>query len=300
MIVVKLRGGIGNQMFQYAIGRRLSLLNKVPLKFDIEIYKTDIGRKYSLGAFAIEEHFATAHEIKRLSLSDKGIFKKVFNRLQGKKAQMPASYFCEKQPFHFDPEVFTHSVPLYLDGYFQSEKYFTDIEAVIRNDFTVKAPLSNINKELHALITETGSVSVHIRRGDYVTSKSVNNEFGVLPLDYYRKGVEILESEGVKPHIFLFSDDPVWCKENFKINVAVHFIEANSPDCAYEDLRLMSACKHHIIANSSFSWWGAWLGNYAEKKVIAPARWFRSTKYDTRDLIPAKWKLIYTKLHSFD
>jgi hypothetical protein len=195
----------------------------------------------------------------------------------------------EEKHFHFDPGMLNLPDNVYINGYWQSEKYFKDIEEVLRKDFTVISPINQENQRMLNLINSTDSVSLHVRRGDYVTNPTTNSFHGTCSLDYYAKAVRYIIENISNPHFFLISDDPDWVKENISINKPVTVIDINTTDNGYDDLRLMSKCKHNIIANSSFSWWGAWLNNNPQKIVIAPEKWFLSPELNTKDLIPQGW-----------
>ncbi len=289
MVVIKLCGGLGNQMFQYAAGRRLSYVHGVELKFDISGFKEDRLRTYELGAFNIEEKFATEAEVAGLSGRKKGLLERITSRaFRNASVAAPIKHVKEKF-FHFDPEILRLPDGVYLDGYWQSEKYFKDIESVIRKELTVKTAQAGRNSELAAMIGSSASVSIHIRRGDYVSNPIANQVLGVCVLDYYYRSIEHIAQKVERPHFFVFSDEPQWAKDHLKLPYPVEFIAHNAADHAYEDLRLMSLCKHHIIANSSFSWWGAWLNPDPDKKVFAPKRWFRTDECTDIDLVPVSW-----------
>lgn len=274
MIVARVIGGLGNQLFQYAAARHLAEIHKTALRIDISEFKTWYKlRKYSLWAFNIQKNFASLEEIPQEQES----------RGHG------LTRICEKQHFHFDNEILSLPDNIYLDGYWQSEKYFIDIEAIIRQEFTIKTPQVDKDKELASQMASCESVSLHIRRGDYVSNPSTNLSFGTCSLDYYLYSVQFFIQALESPHFFIFSDDMEWSRSNLGLPYSITFVDHNGPDKNYEDLRLMSQCKHHIIANSSFSWWGAWLGQYPKKIVLAPKRWFRSTRYNAQDLLPDAW-----------
>lgn len=294
-------GGLGNQMFQYALGRHLSIKNEVELKLDNSFLLENIPnitkRDYELGIFNIKENFATAEEIKYFKKfgHKAGHINLLFNM-----GYLPLPYnffvanwrkYASERHFHFDPEVLKLSSHVYLEGWWNSEKYFKDIRNTILHDFTIMILPSPKNKESAQEIKKVNSVSLHIRRGDYVTNKSTSDYLGALDIDYYRQAIKIIEDRVKNTHFFVFSDDIEWAKENLPLDRNVTFVDWNNGNTAYEDLRLMSLCKHNIIANSSFSWWGAWLNKNKEKIVIAPERWFKNAKesVNTKDLIPSSW-----------
>lgn len=291
MIIVRIIGGLGNQMFQYAAGRQLAAAHNTILKLDISDFKDYPLRDYDLSAFNIKELFATPEEILLLKEPDTGSFKKKLKKLLRRPSKVGITHIREKQ-YHFDPKIPTMPGSIYLDGYWQSEKYFSDIADIIKNEFTVKLPQTDKNMELAQQITSCESVSLHVRRGDYVTDAKTNTIHGTCDLDYYARCIEHLTQKVHRPCFFIFSDDPEWTERNLRITHPVTFIDHNGAKRNYEDLRLMSQCRHHIIANSSFSWWGAWLGQHQNTIVYAPKRWFNSPSFNTQDLLPETWARI--------
>lgn len=292
MVIVKLMGGLGNQMFQYAAARRLAHFNNTNLKIDLSwfdnIYEVDSSREYALDEFAIQENFATREEIEALTVQTQGFVGRLITKAMGRRPGTTPSYIREKY-FHFDPDILYLNDGVYLDGYWQSEKYFKDIETIIRQEFTIKSEMNVKSLAIEKQIKSINSVSLHIRRGDYVSNPHTNQFHGSCNLKYYFQCVENL-TRGVKhPHFFIFSDEPEWTRANLKLPYPTTFVDHNPPENGYEDLKLMSLCKHHIIANSSFSWWGAWLNQNPSKIVLAPKKWFNSVNYNTKDLIPDKW-----------
>lgn len=288
MIVVKLQGGLGNQMFQYALGRALSLKKNTELLFDISSFTTDPLRTYSLSLFAIDGNIATESQIK--------VFKKN-KRKTGKLSFFHNLFianwkkYVSERMFHFDSEVFTVSKNAYLDGYWNTEKYFRDIRETLLTDFTLKNSLSGKNKEIADKISTSNSVSIHIRRGDYAHDIKTKTTHGLLSSEYYTKGCDYIAKNVTDPILFIFSDDIAWVKNNLSFPFQANYIDWNAENRAYEDMRLMSLCKHHIIANSTFSWWGAWLSTNPNKIVIGPKKWFNQVKQnvDTKDLLPESW-----------
>lgn len=292
MIIVRLVGGLGNQMFQYALGRRLALINKTTLKLD----KTELDlkplsgtpRNYNLHVFNITENFATDEEIKKVkgvSTNNRaiGLLRKILS------IKEKGAIISEKKDYIFDPTVLKSGDNVYLQGYWNNEKYFRDIRKIILKDFTIKEPINKTNEATLNQIERNQSVSLHIRRGDYVKSKKTNQHHGTCSLEYYQKAIDLMAEKTKNPHFFAFSDDIEWVKTNLKTNYPVKYVDNNDDGHNYEDLRLMSACKHNIIANSSFSWWGAWLNQNPNKIVIAPKKWLNATDVDTSDVTPKEW-----------
>lgn len=276
-------------MFQYAAARRLAYANGTRLKLDIGWFKNSGGidtvRNYALNKLNIKEDFASSREIKKYVRKDP---RKTVGRILAYLPFNKGEFVLEKY-YHFDPGVLKLPDNIYLEGYWQSEKYFSDIEDVIRREFTVKMEPDPMNRQIAESIERSEAVSVHVRRGDYVLNPSTSVFHGICTLDYYREAIENIASHAQRPHFYFFSDEPEWVKENLNPGYPATFIDHNGPDKACEDMRLMSLCKHHVIANSSFSWWGAWLCRNPEKIVIAPKRWFKKEDMNTRNLIPEKW-----------
>ncbi len=291
MIAVKLMGGLGNQMFQYAAARALALEKNTWVYLDPSfLYEDAKGRwtqrDYELGCFNIQYKFERSGRIRFLrSLNSNRFWRKMSDSSLW---PFPYRNFYEaSQEFH--PELFSYPKNTYLQGYFQCEKYFNLHESIIRRDFEFLEQASGRNEETLQKIKNSFSISLHIRRGDYVTLAAASDFHSLIGLEYYHAGVEhILSSTKETPHFFIFSDDPKWVKENIILQGETTYIDWNSGDKGFEDLRLMSNCKHHIIANSSFSWWGAWLNPSKEKIVIAPKKWFADGSAQ-HDIIPASW-----------
>ena len=287
-------GGLGNQMFQYAAGRRLAWHHKTQLRIDLGFLKGRqegvIPRTYELIHFNINALIAKAGEVAEITCLGDNILHTIFIRAKQiiGLAKLSPNVFMERY-FHFDPGLMNASDNIYLEGYWQSPKYFEEIEDIIREEFTVRYPQSGRNKELSAAIASCDSVSLHVRRGDFLSNPQTCEAHGVLGTRYYDLCIDYVADRVAAPHFFVFSDEPEWAKDNLKIPFDATFISHNGQDKGYEDLRLMSQCKHHIIANSSFSWWGAWLSLNPIKIVCAPKEWFSGFVGDTRDLMPDSW-----------
>jgi hypothetical protein len=289
MIITRLFGGLGNQMFQYAAGRRLAHVLAVELKLDITWLGKPGSRAYSLENFNVRESFASAAEI--AAVAPKGRL----GRALAKKWPKKWPKYIQEKCFHVDPEILNLHDGVYLNGYWQSEKYFSDIAAILRGEFTVKTPLSGKNKELSEMIASKQSVSIHIRRGDYVAAHRTKQVHGACGPDYYFRCADYLKQLVKNAHFFIFSDDPEWAGDNLKQLCPATLVDYNRPDKNYEDLWLMSRCNHHIIANSTFSWWGAWLNPREDKIVLAPRQWFAKKTQDSMkmdDLFPPGWILL--------
>lgn len=292
-VITRLEGGLGNIMFQYALGRYLSLKNGARLKFDVSSCKVNLLGDYSLSLelfnINIEENIATDKEIKlfewyKIKSGRQWFLYNLFFADTNK-------YIKEKW-FHFDPEILKLRGDIYLNGWWQTEKYFNTIREQLLNDFTVREPLSGRNKYFSEKITATNSISIHFRRLDYVKNKKTRNYHGELSKEYYKEALGIIVSKVKNPVFFIFSDDPLWVQENISFPLETVYVLGNDPmESPHEDMRLMSLCKHNIIANSSFSWWGAWLNQNKEKIVIAPNVWLAegSKKNNSKDVVPENW-----------
>lgn len=285
MIIAKLKGGLGNQMFQYAVGLAVVLKNNEELKLDATGYddirhvNSDTPRKYRLFAFNISGSLATVEEVIRYR-NPFGIFSRglrFFNQ------RILKNYYPD-----YHPDLFNRKYK-YIEGYFQSEKNFIDIKDRVIEEFTLKKEfeseefLQERNK-----INKTKSVSIHIRRGDYVNDKTTNNYFGTCSKEYYKKAIKIMKSKIDSPVFYFFSDDIEWVKKEFGEQENFHFT-SNPKLQDYEELILMSLCAHNIIANSSFSWWGAYLNQNENKIVIAPKKWVAVEPDPHPSIIPDSW-----------
>ena len=291
LIITRLTGGLGNQMFQFAAGYALSLRRGVPLELDVTSYARDELRVYELSAFNLPATIASAETLARLPKKTKGIGGMIKRLTTVASADLIPIH---REPhFEFDARVFNLEAPHALSGYWQSERYFMDQRAVVRAAFTARAPMEPENEAVAAAIKAASvPVSLHVRRGDYVTSTTASAMHGTCSLDYYRAAMASILSRAPAAHFFAFSDDAAWTRENLGSSAPITYVASNPPTRGFRDMQLMSLCHHHIIANSSFSWWGAWLNSRAQPRVIAPARWFAGSDKDTRDLLPASWERV--------
>ncbi|MFH1677734.1 MAG: alpha-1,2-fucosyltransferase [Patescibacteria group bacterium] len=299
MVIIKLMGGLGNQMFQYAMGRQVAKQNNIELKLDTSSFKiinNNTPRHYSLNVFNIKENFINQYGIKKIAkhsnLINKIISKIYYLRQKFSliKIKINQNYITEKA-FNFDPEILKLKDDIYLDGYWQSEKYFKDIEDIIRKEFTLKNVFSEEAEKIAEEITAVNSVSLHIRRGDYINNEKTQKYHGSCSLNYYYQAVKKISRKINNPVFFIFSDDIEWVKNNLKLKYPIKFVSGYNIK-NYEELILMSKCKHNIIANSSFSWWGAWLNNNLNKIVVAPKKWFNDLSININNLIPESWTKI--------
>ncbi len=283
MIVSRLIGGLGNQLFQYAAGRALALRRGVPFAIDSRAFADYKTHAFGMQCFCADLTQAPARLLPKPPAEGR------LQRLLRRFLPNPLRVYTEKA-FTFDDGVLSLPDGTYLDGYWQSEKYFADFADEIRKDFAVKAAPSAPNQAWLELIGRTHSVSLHIRRGDYVSNAAAAAVHGTCDLAYYERAVAHLHQvTGQAPELFVFSDDLDWVAANLQLPYKMHLVRDNDAATNFEDLRLMTACRHHIVANSSFSWWGAWLDGRPDSITIAPARWFVADTPDARDLVPQRW-----------
>jgi len=290
MIIVKLIGGLGNQMFQYATGRALAYSLDLPLKLDISFFSNSSNRKFMLHNFNISAQYATLEEIKRVKMRNYPLpIQKLISTFR--KIKKENTLYIKEGNRSLDVNQLKGYDIIYLNGYWQSEKYFRHIESIIQSEFTLKSKTDLINQQYLEDILSSNSVSIHIRRGDYISNPKANQKYILCTLDYYQKAIDFISERVDNPKFYIFSDDLQWAISNLQIQYPAFFILHNIQK-EYEDLRLMVSCKHHIIANSSFSWWGAWLGNYSEKITIAPYQWFKDPILEKKanDIVVPSWQ----------
>ena len=276
MITVRIMGGMGNQMFQYAAARALALRTGQDLQLDISSFKRDV-RMYSLCLW----RGVTARTV---------IFK-----------ADPVTTTVEERGLHYQPHLL-QSLPQnsYLVGYWQTEKYFSEIRSLLQHEFQPKAPITARGQETSRKIQAEGDKSVFltVRRTDFLTNKT----HGLLPLSYYEQACATIATKVPDPHFFVFSDDPEWCRQHFRlpyrITVAGNFDRTVRHHRWFkghlgredEELWLMWQCRHAVMANSSYSWWGAWLGADLQGGIIiGPRQYLASSNLDTSDIIPSRW-----------
>jgi len=290
MIFLKITGGLGNQMFQFAAAFALAQQKNTTIGIDLSDINTKEGKKnFTYRNFQLDRTFNISnYEIVPSFTYSFLTENKITDKI--KRLFVKGSVFYEKH-LTFDSTFFNAKPNAFIEGYFQSEKYFKDFEKEIRQQFSFKQNPNFKTKNLLDNLKDINSIAIHIRRGDYVNNKAINSMHGACSLDYYKKALNHFDLNEHK--LFFFSDDINWVKENFNfidINKST-FIDWNDDDNAWQDMLIMSKCKNFIIANSSFSWWGAWLSINSTKKVIAPKQWFndKNKNNQTKDLIPTSW-----------
>ncbi|MGH2508781.1 MAG: alpha-1,2-fucosyltransferase [Ktedonobacteraceae bacterium] len=284
-------------MFQYAAAKGLAMRSAVGVRADLvfllnRLPRTGfVFREYDLDIFGLNlpktrlSRTVVAARINPLPL----LVRKL--ELRVREALRPGYVISERRPFTYDPTVQSNSGNAYLVGYWQSYKYFREIEASIRGDFQLRHKMSERAMDLLSQISsERESVCLNIRRADYVTIAATNRYSGVLDINYFNRAISIINGKLRKPRFFVFSDDIEWCLKNLASESSMTIVDHTYAGRKYGDyLALMMSCRHFIIPNSTFGWWAAWLGGSTDKIVIAPEAWVRDTAISTADLIPADW-----------
>lgn len=287
LIIVRLNGGLGNQLFQYAMGRHLSEINQTELKLDISWYEKGI-RSYELKYFNIKAGLTTTEDTILITKMTTRWSDRIDRNIIQKLKPYYRRNHVHEQRTGFDHSILKVHDNAYLTGYWQSEKYFKPIEVLLRQELQFCETMNEENCLVVQKIQEKNAVSLHVRRGDYVSDSEYQRVFGTCDLTYYKKAIDFISEKIFRPHFFIFSDDPIWVKDNIKMSNAT-FITNNRGKDSYRDMQLMSLCQHNIIANSTFSWWGAWLNPNPDKIVIAPKNWFADTRLHNKDLIVSGW-----------
>ena len=286
MIVSRIQGGLGNQMFQYAYGRYLAQRYDTQLWLECSHSETDTLRNFALDRWRIA---ATPVEPAISTLLPRRYGGRGWsNLLQG---QTPLRRVKER-PFGFQQKYLNPGSRVFLDGYWQSEQFFPGMRDTLQREFQPARKLSPATLAVARQMEANNSVSLHVRRGDYITNQHANSVHGVCTLEYYRRSVQQLLARLEAVQVFVFSDDHAWCAEHLALPCATKRVTHNAASSDHEDVWLMTQCRHHVVANSSFSWWGAWLGVDPTGLVYAPEPWFRSADLDCRSVVPASWNRI--------
>jgi len=286
MIITDLKGGLGNQMFQYAAGLALSLEKNTGHKVDLthfdnqDSFANETPRPFLLDRLNTHYEIASQEDL-RLVKYPIPVISNVMNILNA--FLVGRNYI--KYPLHIGKHI-------YLDGYFQKQEYFGKYASQIIQEFQLKKEheTKEFLKMVNEISKDENSVSVHIRRGDYITNPGANKHHGTLSNTYYEDACKFLNDRLGEINLYVFSDDIEWVKENMSFLTAYKVTYVSSPELiGAQEVSLMSKCKHNIIANSSFSWWGAWLNQNKEKIVIAPKSWLRNGDGINKGIVPENW-----------
>ncbi len=281
MIIIRLKGGLGNQMFQYALYKQLIAMGKEVKIDDVNGFVEDKQRDPVLEeVFGIEYVKASSEEIVDITDAHMDFFSRVKRKLFGRKSKEYIDRIGR-----YDETVFSLE-EAYLNGYFQSDRYFPDADVIrqLHNDFYIEPSevlTTDASWELYRNITQTESVSIHVRRGDYLEPGTVETYGGICDNEYYKRAISRMLDEHPDAEFFVFTSDKEWCEKNVSGD-RFHSVDTGEEKEDAVDLLLMSLCKHHILANSSYSWWSAWLNNSPDKTVLVPGRWLNND--DNQDI----------------
>ena len=282
-------------MFQYAAGHALAYRHGTELRLDLSFYHNlqpgHTPRNYLLNSFKIT---AQAVDCSGLSIDDGQSWSHWGGVLSGFRAIAGSSKLRQfREPdFAYTPDFERLPDNVYLDGYWQSERYFASVADIIRTEFSLDVKMRGRNAEIAHKITTTESISVHVRRGDYVTDPSIASVYQVCGAEYFHHCMELIVKDFPAAHFFIFSDDQEWVRSNLSPKFRALVVDYIGPEKAVYDLSLMSMCRHNIISNSSFSWWGAWLNANPGKIVYAPLRWFRKEGMEEQSPVPTSWRTL--------
>lgn len=290
MIIAEVAGGLANQMIIYAAARALSLHKNVELKLDLGALQKDKLRKYQMHHLNISAEIASPSEIAKIRRSSKiKIVEKIKNKLR-KKLKIKVPYIYREPLCSYDESFWSLPDDVYIGGNFISTKYFDNIKSILITEFAVQSVLSRTTEEICESMNNCESVSIHVRRGDFASNPHTNEFHGLIDVDYYSRAMKYVESRISNPSYFLFSDDIAWARENIVSAQPITFVDHIGQEDAYEDMHLMKNCKHNILANSGFGYWGAWLNENAQQIVVAPKKWFANDEINALfDLIPTEW-----------
>lgn len=303
MIVSSLTGGLGNQMFQYAAGLALAEQRRTVLKLDVSWFREhpeyEAHNRYALSCFNVTEQFATAEEIDRvrgvnLTRTERWsvALARALRFYRYVQRQSAAGNWHKPPTFAFYPEFFQQPDNSYLNGMFQSEKFFAPVANLLRLHFSFRYPPQAEVAALAARIRSGPSAALHFRRGDFVRNAGFNRDFGVLDHAYYQRAEHLLRERSPTATLFVFSDDIEAVAREYRPAGPHEFVRCVAPWHPWDKIRLMSLCEHIAIANSTFSWWAAWLNPAPDKLVVAPTPWFHASPHDARDIVPPTWRVL--------
>jgi hypothetical protein len=302
MKVVKLYGGLGNQFFQYAFGKSLQEKTNETVKYDTSWFETGADYDHDilyLDFFDTNYEVASEREIaelyplggfgekiaKRLYYTYPFVSQLLFGYFRETDGDTDGIFESEPYTFEYSPRVY-RSGSSYFDGYWQAAQYVETVADELTEQFSLSVPLSEQGRITSEKISDSESISIHVRRGDYT-----KNDNALSP-EYYDSAIEHMNSRSNRPEYYIFSDDMGWVRDNLEIEAECTYVDHNGVETAYEDLMLMASCEHNIIANSTFSWWGAWLNQNTDKIVVAPGVWLGGVATRDIDILPDTWDIL--------
>lgn len=287
-VIARIEGGLGNQLFQYAAARTLADRLKCGLLLDLRGIEENGDRPYQLDLYRVRAEIATEDVLAALPAWRPTRLRRLQQSLSFQFPKVFRSPVFWPRSFAYDSRIELLQCPVYMVGYWQSERYFASNRTCLLQDLVLQtAEAANVGWTQK--ITASKSVSLHVRRGDYVSNASSSQFHGTCDLAYYQKAVEVLMRKDSEIEVFVFSDEPQWAADNLRLPVPMHIVDANPPDSGHLDIELMRRCRHHVLANSSFSWWGAWLCESPGQMVFAPQHWFANADVNAIDVVPARW-----------
>jgi len=290
MFIVKIQGGLGNQLFQYAIGLELSKNNECEFYLDTKWFENknnDTSRNFMLDKFKINYKIATDYQINKF-INHSSLFNKIIDRAKNYFYPLKFRKYIFEIENNFEPKILQLKDNFYLDGTWMNENYFISVANDVRKLYTNRPQLNNYYEQIENLINTTNSVCVHIRRGDYANNPNTLKYHGLTSLEYYENTISFMSKKIDNPQFYFFSDDIDWVKINFKNTPNSIFVSSEFNESDLQEFYLMTICKNQIIANSTFSWWAAWLNSNPSKLICAPKRW-SSVVLDSKCLIPDNW-----------
>lgn len=294
-VVVRIEGGLGNQLFQYAAARSLADRLQCGLLLDLRGIAENGDRPYQLDLFHVRAEVADAQMLATLPAWRSSRSGRIRQSLAFAMPGLVRSPIFWPHSFAYDSRIERLRYPVYMVGYWQTERYFAWDRARLLQDLTLR-PGSTADPGWEQKIRDSNSVSLHVRRGDYVSNPTAAQRHGTCDIAYYQHAICLLLQQQPDLEVFVFSDEPQWAADHMRLPAPIHIVDANSPDQGYLDLELMRSCRHHVLANSSFSWWGAWLCKHPGQIVYAPGSWFANPGIDASDIIPSHWKRLSGRL----
>jgi hypothetical protein len=296
LVIVNISGGLGNQMFQFAFGQVISLQLGLQVKYSIDSLSAHASAR-NLGlenAFNLALPLASLSDISNLlgSLRSSPRIRRILGI--SNLSFLGGRYFLTEKKFLKKNDLASvRQNGAYFHGYWQSENFFKNHEALIRSSFQFRGVVSKANQRVIELITASPSIAVHVRRGDYVSNPKANAVHGVLGARYYISAIASLRKRAPNSKVYIFSDDPIWVGEELLSEVKnCESININQGVDSFRDMQLMAMCDHNIISNSSFSWWSAWLNTNPKKIIISPKQWFSKPALSSKSIVPLSWDRI--------
>lgn len=286
-VIARIEGGLGNQLFQYAAARSLADRLSCGLALDLRGLVQNGDRPYQLDLYCTRTEIATPELLASLPdprSSRTGRLRSAVSQVCPSLCAFPAFW---PRSFAYDPRFERITRPVYAVGYWQSERYFAWNRARLLQDIQLREPIPP-SRWLEQILG-SNSAALHVRRGDYVSNAAAAQFHGLCDMTYYQQAVQMLRAAHPDIEVFVFSDEPDWARTHLQLGVPTHVVDAHRPDQGHLDMELMRHCRHHVIANSSFSWWGAWRCESPGQRVYAPSRWFADPGVDTSDVIPSRW-----------